>query len=530
MSSSSPQEKSSYEIIGKIGLVLRIISLLAIIICAIYIECLAIDSNNWDNTREMGLAQNSLLTQCIQTNRYHHHIDRVEITNSTNSSSSYYLPLLMRPIDADKPCVSDDLLNTHYDALSKLDVGTSVKDFSKMFSRNHTHCYQSFFILVAWGAFISLILTLVYECGNYCFPGVIAFCSFMNEEGRFSYLINMLKKRVVVRSNILLVAAIAIMLVVSSLMQSFVLHESCEYLYHSDEKNFCDSIQSAGLTVVSLISPKDVIVSKTPIWSFVLAVLLFATIICQCVIEVKLEGGRIYPQHSGESPIFAEIHSGLFRENIRAATDHFMVYWFASDSRELSARSYITEKTILPWKLIPTNELPNESECSICLSAFSSKGGDDNSCACSIRSACNLHASNKNSSRVFPLDVGRIPTITLSASYSQSIHGVGGYSTSTLGLDPSHERQQSSTDLSMMEEGRLPSSSVNAIVRVACGHIFHEGCISRWLISNLSCPICRAELVLVRHVRPRRHFPSPFGASPSSVAPANNHPDHPEAS
>ena len=33
-----------------------------------------------------------------------------------------------------------------------------------------------------------------------------------------------------------------------------------------------------------------------------------------------------------------------------------------------------------------------------------------------------------------------------------------------------------------------------------CGHIFGRVCITRWLLSNNTCPMCRAKFLLVRVV------------------------------
>lgn len=61
----------------------------------------------------------------------------------------------------------------------------------------------------------------------------------------------------------------------------------------------------------------------------------------------------------------------------------------------------------------------------------------------------------------------------------------------------------------------------DTLKQLACGHVFHEGCVSRWLRGNNICPVCRTRLASTP--TPRRRARLRTTAAPAAAGRANQH-------
>lgn len=43
-------------------------------------------------------------------------------------------------------------------------------------------------------------------------------------------------------------------------------------------------------------------------------------------------------------------------------------------------------------------------------------------------------------------------------------------------------------------------------VRLRCGHIFGRVCITKWLLSNDTCPLCRAKVLVIRLIDKKKNI------------------------
>mmetsp|Transcript_61819 Transcript_61819/g.177936 ORF Transcript_61819/g.177936 Transcript_61819/m.177936 type:complete len:125 (+) Transcript_61819:236-610(+) len=110
-------------------------------------------------------------------------------------------------------------------------------------------------------------------------------------------------------------------------------------------------------------------------------------------------------------------------------------------------------------------------------------------------------------SRFGPLLVSRVPGPRCSQPSGNDERGGSSGSPSTSGsseasaalaaacFETSLDPAASVTSVGGDEDGACPicctSMSNCELLRTICGHLFHEGCLEKWLHRNPTCPVCR---------------------------------------
>ncbi|CAE7265144.1 AMFR [Symbiodinium microadriaticum] len=85
-------------------------------------------------------------------------------------------------------------------------------------------------------------------------------------------------------------------------------------------------------------------------------------------------------------------------------------------------------------------------------------------------------------------------------------------------LEPLSELRE---DLAFSPQRGSKVSQVAGLLQLPCGHAFHGECADKWMVREVSCPMCRKSFGSLRHcrricLRPGAHFASPGGTTPST--------------
>jgi len=331
-----------------------------------------------------------------------------------------------------------------------------------------------------------IVFTVLASLGTLLFQTRILGVSFVQDESAFSSrkLTEFFVDKFISVCSVIVFSLI----IVSGSDFDFMVTEKCDTSSPSTRTDFCQDLVQCDVNIRSIIAPTEWVATEYRVMAFVLG-------LCVLVIEIYT---FIFPPVS-QDDILEEYSHHIRQMNIHLASSSLrneesggaLVYIVQTPRGSRVSRTYMSSSALSPrasqvlsptryirqhqvfkrtnrinfkkWKFnVPVATLSEEAECSICLECFHKDKNSDK---------VNINANN--SSR----DVRSTPRT---------------------GRGPSALVYPVETDDDVDEDGVSVSnaqfeSSLQSIVRIPCGHTFHEICIFEWARENSTCPVCRAE-------------------------------------
>lgn len=504
----------------------RTLVIIFISIFTLYVQIIASSTKNWDSTRKLGFAQPNYCASVTAS----YNVGEYDI-NSADDSYSEPKPLLNK--SPNSICFSQSFFVGCISAMGHTDTGGSIEAFTNLFNRPDRNYFPYATFTNAIG-FISLLLTVLYESSDQHFVAAA--------DGSFSVV----DKRLIVRINHLICAALVIMLLVSASYQLFMYEEVCSSLYKKQGTNaaYCDTISSCGMTVSSVISPTDALAANYSTINIVFAILLTIAMIFRCMTHNPSVPRRILPHtlEDTDDDLNAQLAALGASRNLRVRLELDLALLRGANNSGGSTAVVTNVQTVREpnWKEYTLEDHErsegvggNEEalECPICLSSIhlrpamslsqlSSRNNNNNNNRNQSSSGALTNRSggggilgtarsfvNRTRSGFSLISTASTADEVVAYHLDNSERGeAGGGGGGATARSDARDANEASVVENMEEETsprrvvaglRSVTSSSNQlrkIVKAQCNHIFHELCIQEWFRNHDTCPVCRTSL------------------------------------
>ena len=369
--------------------------------------------------------------------------------------------------DLNHLCVDNEAIQCLY---TKRNRHQSIRMEDEVVARQHEYFQYSVPII---------IFTVLASLGTLLFQSKLLGVSFVQDETAFAS--RKITEFFVDKFITICVVISFSLIIVSSLQFDFMMTEECDVKTLS-RQNFCDDLAGCDVNIRSIIYPEKWVATDYRNTSLILA-------ICAIVFEIYT---FIFPPISEDDPS-EEYNHQIRQMNIQLSTSSHnddnggaMVYIVQTPRGSRVSRTYMTS-TLSPrasqllspvryvrqhqvfkstnksnfkkWKFnIPLSSMSDDAECAICLECFHNPAGSEKS---KKRVNGTARAQDRSGlALVHPLDIE---------------------------ADDGEGDDDDETTSAQFE------STLQSIVRVPCGHMFHEICIFEWTRENSTCPVCRAD-------------------------------------